>query len=187
MLGPVYQFLADDHVRLDALMRRAVADPVAIDLEAYEQFRAGLLLHIAMEEKVLLPDARCRRGGEPLPVAKQLRTDHAALTSLLVPTPTHAIIATISDILVGHNQLEEEAGGAYVVCEDLAGQEEQELLARLRAVPAVPLAPHHDGPRVHMHIAELMRVRAAAAGRSDEPGPVDPRDPSWTAPGMERR
>lgn len=186
MHGPVFQFLSDDHVRLDALLRRATADPAIIDLEAYEQFRAGLLLHIAMEEKVLMPDARRRRGGEPLPVAKQLRADHAALASLLVPTPTHEIIATIRDILVGHNQLEEGEGGPYVECEDLAGPAGQELLARLRAVPAVPLAPYYDGPRVHMHIAELMRARAAVAGRGGEPGPGDPRDPSRAQPGATR-
>lgn len=173
MHGPVYQFLADDHVRLDALLQRAGADPETINLEAYEQFRAGLLLHIAMEERVLLPDARRRRGGEPLPVAKQLRADHAALASLLVPTPTHAIIATIRDILVGHNQLEEAAGGAYLVCEELAGPEGEELLARLKAVPAVPLAPYYDGPRVLEHIDELMRARAAVAGRGGEPGSAE--------------
>jgi hypothetical protein len=54
--GPVASFLAGDHVRLDALLRRATA-PRAIDEAAYAEFRAGLLRHIGMEEKILLPAA----------------------------------------------------------------------------------------------------------------------------------
>jgi hypothetical protein len=76
--------------------RRAAA---AVDCSAravrprrFAEFRAGLLRHIAMEEKVLLPDARLRRG-EPLPIAKQLLEDLALLASLMVPTPTHELVA----------------------------------------------------------------------------------------------
>jgi hypothetical protein len=113
-----------------------------------------------MEEKVLLPDARRRRNGNPLPVAKQLRADHAALASLLVPTPTHAIVEAIRGILEGHNKLEEGQDGLYSTCEQLAGAEADELVARLRAVPEVPVAPHFDGLRVHEHIASRLRARA---------------------------
>lgn len=162
MPGRLHTFLADDHARLDALLRRAVADPDGIDRDAYEQFRAGLLRHIAMEEKVLLPEARRRRFGERLPIAKQLRADHAALAALLVPTPNRAIVATIGEILDGHNQLEEGPAGLYETCEELAEGEVDALLGRLRAVPAVPVAPHVDGPRVHEHIARLLKARATA-------------------------
>jgi hypothetical protein len=130
-----------------------------VDLGAYEQFRAGLLRHIGMEEKVLLPDARRRRNGEPLPIAKQLRADHAALASLLVPTPTHEIVAAIRDVLEDHNPLEESPDGLYDTCERLAGADVETLLARLKAAPEVPVAPHFDGPRVHEHIANLLRAR----------------------------
>jgi hypothetical protein len=37
-----------------------------------------------MEEKVLLPFAQKKRGGEPLPIAAKLRLDHGALAALLV-------------------------------------------------------------------------------------------------------
>lgn len=63
--GPVYRFLADDHARLDLLLQRAFADPDQIDLHAYSEFRSGLLRHIAMEEKVLLPAAQQRRMENP--------------------------------------------------------------------------------------------------------------------------
>lgn len=162
MPGPIETFLADDHARLDSLLRRAVANSDVLDRDAYDQFRAGLLRHIAMEEKVLLPEARRRRLGAGLPIAKQLRADHSVLAALLVPSPTHAIITTIREILVGHNQLEEGPAGVYAICEELAGAEADALLGRLRAVPEVPVAAHFDGPRVHEHIARLLKARTAA-------------------------
>lgn len=69
MAGVVHRFLAQDHDRLDELLRRAVADPDAIERAPYQQFRAGLLHHTAMEEKVLLAEARRVRG----PLAAQFR------------------------------------------------------------------------------------------------------------------
>jgi hypothetical protein len=143
---------------MDALLLRSIAEPGVVDMKVFAEFRAGLLRHIAMEEKVLLPEA-CRRNGEPLPIAKQLRADHAALASLLVPMPTHEIVAMIRGILEDHNPLEEGLGGMYHVCERLAGAELEALLARVRATPDVPSKPHFDGPRVHEHIARLLRAR----------------------------
>jgi hypothetical protein len=158
--GAVHTFLTDDHTRLDALLRRAVASVGVIDYEAYQQFRAGLLRHIAMEEKVLFPEARLRRSGEALPIWNQLRADHAALAALLVPSPTPEILAVIRDILEGHNQLEEQPAGVYELCEELAGTQAGALLGRLRAVPEVKVARHFDGPRAHAHIASLLKARA---------------------------
>jgi len=161
MPGPLHEFLQQDHARLDALLRRTTASPHAIDIEAYESFRAGLLRHIAMEEKILLPEARRLRDGEALAVAPQLRADHSALASLLVPTPTYEIIGTIQRVLAQHNPLEEGPGELYDVCEHLAGSEVEGLITRLRATPEVPLARHFDGPRVAAHIDSLLRARTA--------------------------
>jgi hypothetical protein len=148
MSGPLYRFLADDHTRLDTLLKRAVARPGKIDRTAYAEFRAGLLKHISMEEKILLPTAQRLRGGEPLPIASKLQLDHGALAALLVPTPTPVLIAALRAILAAHNVLEEGPGGLYEICEQLAGAEVEALLARLRAAPDVPVAPHADGPTV---------------------------------------
>lgn len=159
MAGPLGRFLADDHARLDELLRQAMADPRALDLEAYRRFRGGLLRHIGMEEKVLLPDARRRRGGEPLPAARRLRADHSALAALLVPTPTRALLEVVREVLDEHNRIEEEPGGVYDACEALAGDEAALVLARLRAAPEVRQAPHFDGPLAHEHIASLLAAR----------------------------
>jgi hypothetical protein len=146
--GPVARFLADDHARLDALLRRATAAPDTIDGAAYSAFRSGLLKHIGMEEKILLPAAQRARGGEPLPLAAKLRLDHGALAALLVPTPTPVIVAAIRHILTAHNALEEQPGGVYDSCEQLAGAEAEALLARLQSAPEVPVHAHVDGPRI---------------------------------------
>ena len=148
MAGIIYRYLADDHRRLDGLLDRAMADPEKIDAAAYAQFRAGLLKHIGMEEKILLPAARKQRGGEPLPVAAKLRLDHGALTALLVPTPTAPVVAAIRAILKLHNPIEEDAGGMYDQCEELAGAESDQILRQLQNYPEVKVLPHVDSPFV---------------------------------------
>ena len=148
MAGIIHHYLADDHRRLDALLDRAMADPEKIDAAAYAQFRAGLLKHIGMEEKILLPAARKQRGGEPLPVAAKLRLDHGALTALLVPTPTAPVVAAIRAILKLHNPIEEDVGGMYDQCEELAGAESDQILRQLQNYPEVKVLPHVDSPFV---------------------------------------
>jgi hypothetical protein len=160
MSGPVSSFLAADHARLDALLQRAASCPGDINRAAYAEFRAGLLKHIGMEERILLPAAQRARGGEPLPTAAKLRLDHGALAALLVPTPTPQIIAAIRGILSAHNALEEGPGGVYEVCEQLAGAEVDGLLARLRAAPEVRVNPHVDSPLVR----DAMRRAVTRAG-----------------------
>ena len=148
MAGIIHRYLADDHRRLDALLDRAMADPEKIDAAAYAHFRTGLLKHIGMEEKILLPAARKQRGGEPLPVAAKLRLDHGALTALLVPTPTAPVVAAIRAILKLHNPIEEDAGGMYDQCEELAGAESEQILRQLQNYPEVKVLPHVDSPFV---------------------------------------
>jgi hypothetical protein len=157
--GSVARFLIDDHARLEDLLRRASADPRAIDRTAYARFRAGLLKHIAMEEKILLPAARRARGGQPLPIAAKLRLDHGALAALLVPTPTAPVIAAIRTVLSRHNALEEGPDCVYDVCERSVGSEGDALLATLRAARDVPVRPHADGPKV-MDAARRAQRRA---------------------------
>ncbi|HET9881812.1 MAG TPA: hemerythrin domain-containing protein [Candidatus Binatia bacterium] len=158
--GPVYRFLADDHARLDVLLQRAFADPDQIDLHAYSEFRSGLLKHIAIEEKVLLPAAQQAQDGEPLAIAAKLRIQHGALAALLVPSPTRAIGAVLRAILKDHNPLEEGSGGVYEICERLAGSAAATMLAKLQSYAEIKLAPHNDGPLV----MESTRRALARAG-----------------------
>jgi hypothetical protein len=156
----ITDYLARDHERLHALLRAASAGP-SFDASAFEAFRAGLLRHIGIEEKLLLPAARRARGGEPLERARALRIDHAALSSLMVPTPDAALCAEIAGILDGHDAVEEGPSGVYAECESLLSSEESAALAaRAAATPDVPLAPHFDGAGTHR-----MAASALAAAR----------------------
>jgi hypothetical protein len=147
--GPITRLLQADHERLGALLERAFAAPGAIDHGAYAAFRSGLLRHIGMEEKILLPAAQRARGGEPLPSAARLRLDHGALAALLVPPPSAAVGNAIRSILERHNAVEEGPEGAYEACEELVGGAEAEaLLAALTAMPEVRVSPHSDSPLV---------------------------------------
>ena len=152
MTGPIETFLTADHARLDSLLAVAVRPDGTVDAQAYAAFRQGLLRHIAMEEKVLLPYAKAKRGGEALPVAAQLRKDHGALAALLVPSPTPQICAELRAILSRHNALEEGHEGLYAACDTLAHGEADGVIARLGALPSVPMAPHYDGPLVSKHL-----------------------------------
>jgi len=152
MPGPLHGFFAADHRRLGGLLERSVGEAGHVALAPFEEFRAGLLRHIGMEEKVLFVAARRARGGEPLPLAARLRVDHGAIASLLVPTPTAELVAKIGSVLSAHNRREEEPGGAYDACDAALGSAAEDLLEELRAFPGVPLKPYNDGPEVMRHI-----------------------------------
>jgi hypothetical protein len=158
--GPISLLLTADHARLDALLACALATPGRVDAEPYAAFRKGLLRHIAMEEKILLPAAQRARGGDPLLLAARLRADHGALAALVVPSPTSPIVDAIRTVLAEHNAREEGPDGAYAACERLVGAEADSLVAALAAAPAVPVKPHVDGPLV----AEATRRALLRAG-----------------------
>lgn len=165
MTGPVFQLLARDHARLDALLGEAAREPGAVERAAFDSFREGLLRHIALEEKLLIPALTAARGGEPLPFARRLRVDHGAIAALLVPTPTPSTAAELRKILVPHNALEEGPGGLYEACEVLlAAAERDALLERMRAYPPVRVARYHDGPHVCRTAEEALRISALQAG-----------------------
>ena len=157
MASALHEFLARDHVRLDALLAASLSG----NLEAYDTFRRGLLRHIAIEEKVLFPLLRAHRGLTA--IEDQLHRDHAALTVLLVPPPDRSELVRIASILGPHNVLEEKLGGLYEIVEELAGEELAAVMARVGAIPEVRVVPNTDTPLVRETI-ELL-VREAEEGR----------------------
>lgn len=165
--GPVTHFLVEDHRRLEALLQLAVAQADHVDQAAYDQFRAGLLRHIGMEEKILLPAAQRLRSGEPLLIAAKLRLDHGAIASLLMPPSTAAIIAKIRAVLKVHNTIEEGPGGLYETCDELAGSEAAQLLAKLQAAPELAVLPCSDSPAV-MPAVQRALERAGYDFREDK-------------------
>ena len=145
MTVTIHTYLADDHRRLEEALSRATIHG-CIEPKAYTEFRSGLLRHIGMEEKILLPAAQAVLAGQALPVAAKLRLDHGALAALLVLTPTDSIVAAIRYILATHNPLEEGPGGVYDQCQQLAGSDADEILVRLQSAPEVKMAAYVDSP-----------------------------------------
>ena len=118
-----------------------------------------------MEETVLIPAALRLQGGRPIAIADRIRLDHGALTALLVPPPDRSILNTLRAILQVHNALEEQEGGMYNVCEQIAGDEAEALLVQLAAVPDVPVHPHNPKPE----ILEATRRAVERAGHTMRP------------------
>ena len=148
MKGKLYGYFEQDHKRLEELLNHAAEKEGTIDNGAYREFRAGLLRHIGLEEKVLFPAAQKALGSESFPSLPRLRLDHGALTALMVPSPTPVIVSAVRSILARHNEIEESNGGPYEVCEQLAANEIDSLLEKIRNAPQVPLLPHRDEPFV---------------------------------------
>lgn len=162
----ITEYLVADHARLHGLLTRA-RDAEDLDAAAFEAFRRGLLRHIGIEEKLLFPAVRRARGGEPLPAARELRVDHAALTSLLVPTPDAALCDEILALLREHDAKEEGTEGVYAACERYLGPPQSAaLVTEAAAYPEVRVMPHFDGPGTHRTAAAAL----AAARRVKRPG-----------------
>lgn len=163
-MAAIQDFLEADHRRLEALLDRACADAGQVEREAFDAFREGLLRHIAIEEKVLLAEAKRLRGGEALPAAAQLRLDHAAIASILAARPTCEFIDELRALLGVHNTLEEGPDGVYAQCESLAGDGRPALLERIHAVPPVRVAPYSPPERIRREISRALRSAWAARG-----------------------
>ncbi len=164
--GPVTELMAADHARLDALLARACAGP-ELDRAAFDLFRAGLLRHIGMEEKVLFPSLSAAQGA-PLAESRRLRVDHGALASLLVPTPNLDIVGELRSILLPHNALEDGPGGVYERCDAALEGVSEDVLRRLSAYPEVKVARNYDGAGVYRTAREALAGSARQAERKHE-------------------
>jgi hypothetical protein len=160
MSTSILEYLAVDHERLERLLDEASGDGGAIVIEPYEEFRRGLLRHIGIEERILLPAIMRARGGVPSRDAERLRLDHGAIVALLVPPPDPAIIRTLRFILGPHNELEEGDNGIYRVLDDPEDVDTALLLEKLTHAAEVPVMPFNEKPEV----LEATRRALARAG-----------------------
>lgn len=153
--GPITRFLSSDHERLHALLAATLDGTDEVRMEPFEQFRAGILRHIAMEEKLLIPRATAALGGERPAIAALLRIDHGAIAALLVPPPTREIVTELRSILARHDRCEEESGGLYEICDNALGVEASlGLVAELREHLPVLIKPYKLTERTDRHMRE---------------------------------
>jgi hypothetical protein len=157
--GELYRFMKSEHERLDQLLAQAAERGGVVDGGAYENFRERLLRHIRIEERILFPMAQHKRSGEPLTIAPRLRLDHGALAALVMLPPVDHTFHAIRAVLDAHNPLEENEGGVYEQCEELAASEADALLEHARATPRIPVSRWVDSPKV---VASARRVLARA-------------------------
>lgn len=164
--SPLRLFLEADHRRLETLLDESLCSDGTVDTARYATFRAGLLRHIGIEEKVVFPAASRGLGG-PLPFARELRIQHAAITSLLVPTPDRALLNELRGLLETHDALE-EGNGAYARCDELiAAGERDAVLAAAERYPSVPVAKHFDGHGVHRTAASALAAATNIRARRE--------------------
>ncbi len=123
----------------------------------FDEFRVGLLTHIAMEEKLLMP--LVAEGGGHFGLLAQLRADHSALAALTIPSPRPDLQAAITDILATHDLLEEGPNGLYALCERLAGNRADEISTMLANFPAAKPSPHRDGAAIERHLRWALEQR----------------------------
>jgi hypothetical protein len=140
MDGKLYRYFEQDHRRLEQLLAKAAASPDRIDVAVFNQFRSGILKHIGMEEKILIP-AFQRFSGVPFQHAAKFRLDHGVIAALLVPPPSITIIEVLRAILTAHNVLEESLDGLYDATEKSAGLELDALMELVLSMPDVPVMP----------------------------------------------
>ena len=95
--------------------------------EAFGEFRRGILKHIGMEEKILLPAIQRLRCGEPLAIAAKLRLDHGAIAALLRADATRRGPANAQDGAGHANRIEEGPDGVYAECDRIADIESEAL------------------------------------------------------------
>ncbi|NJN71046.1 MAG: hemerythrin domain-containing protein, partial [Nitrospira sp.] len=69
---------------------------------------------------------------------------------------TAGLIITLRKILDTHNLVEEGPDGLYETCDKFAGDEIEQLLAKLRAAPNLSVLPHADTPAVHSAVRRAL-------------------------------
>jgi hypothetical protein len=106
----------------------------------YDEFRRGILRHIGIEEKLLLPYAKAGKDEELVQLAAKLRLHHGAIAALLVLNPAPAVLRAFHGIFAVHNPLEEGSNGFYERCERLATSDIETLRTAVDKAPEVPLA-----------------------------------------------
>ncbi|MEW5797643.1 MAG: hemerythrin domain-containing protein [Bacteroidota bacterium] len=144
----ITEYLTNDHDRLDRLLQQSLTPSGEINNEAYQQFRQGLLRHIGIEEKILIPALKRNLDAEMQRTLDRIRLDHSAIVALLVPPPSLAIVQALTAILTGHNELEEKNGGFYERADAYDETAIEQIADKVKNAPEVKSLPNNPDPNV---------------------------------------
>ncbi|MEW6060475.1 MAG: hemerythrin domain-containing protein [Bacteroidota bacterium] len=148
MTHEITEYLANDHDRLDGLLKQVITPSGEINTSVYHQFRQGLLRHIGIEEKILIPALQSKLDDTTKQTVERIRMDHSAIVALLVPPPSSGILTALKSILTQHNELEEAHGGFYERADLADTGSTQPLVERVKNFPDVKSLPNNSDPKV---------------------------------------
>ena len=140
MPGPIAAHFAEGERLLETTFEKCLRSR-SIDVARFDVFRRLLLHRIAAEERILFPALISKLGHPPL-FREAIRKDHAGLAALCVPLPDR-----VWSEMLG-SQLEQHAGvedGLYEMSDEVLHQEAHGVVALLRALPPLKVAPFHAG------------------------------------------
>lgn len=140
--------LEQEHLRLTSQLEACHGPLGVTHPEAFEAFRRALVRHIAIEEKVLAPALRARLGAAVDGALKDLKQDHMALVTLVVPEPCDEWFEDLREFLVHHFAVEEAEGGLHALALAHLADAQAELAEAVRLLPAVRLDPPCAGAEV---------------------------------------
>ena len=138
------EYLTHDHRRLETLFDAAMRNGDIVDMTRYDEFRIGLLRHIAIEETIVLPLVRENNGG--FFGDRQLHSEHGAIAALLVPPPTSDVVRALRALLQKHNLLEETHRTLYDILDGCCLDKHPELVERMQQHPNPPLSRNINNP-----------------------------------------
>jgi hypothetical protein len=167
------EWLVRDHDEIDVLLRSARA-PEGFDLEAFGRFRERLLRHIGVEERLLFSAIQRTNQGQLPAAVGEIQIEHAALASLLVPTPDYVLAEEIAGLLERHSNLEEFPDGIYDQCLALLDDEAaDDVLYDACASRPVATAKYFDGAgtvrTADAALEKARRTRAKSEASPDQP------------------
>ncbi len=154
-VGIVQHDLAEDQARLNSCSG-SLANRIELTTRPIANSARGFSGTLRWRKRCCFLLFNDCEAAPPLLLTDKLRLDHGALGTLIMPTPTRAIIKLLQTILDAHNALEESSEGVYAQCEKVAGVEIEDLLSRLQAVPSVSVAAYSDSPAVFATIRRVV-------------------------------
>lgn len=168
MSTELVQRLLEDHASNQGKLQACVRADGTVDLERFNEFRHGLLRHIAIEETLVMPALARILGAEPV-MRKAQRREHAGIAALCVPTPSLEWIEDLRELLAHHQRVEEAPDSLHdLVAQHLA--DDEALLEAVKSFPRLTLPDFAHGPRVKALLQQVMVLVGLSAPRPDAGG-----------------